>query len=79
MDRPPLDGAYPTSTWLPGQTIIDRRSIPLAGVPPGDYRLIVGLYNPATQQRLATTAGLDFALLATINSGGNRSQLEPEK
>ena len=78
MDRPPLDGAYPTSTWLPGQTIIDRRSIPLAGVPPGDYRLIVGLYDPATRQRLATTAGADFALLATINSG-SRSQLEPKK
>lgn len=78
MDRPPLDGAYPTSTWLPGQTIIDRRTIPLAGVTPGDYRLIVGLYDPTSQQRLATPAGTDFTLLATINSG-SRSQLEPKK
>lgn len=78
MDRPPLDGAYPTSTWLPGQTIIDRRSIPLAGVPSGNYRLIVGLYDPTSQQRLVTTTGADFALLATINSG-SRSQLEPKK
>lgn len=79
MDRPPLDGAYPTSTWLPGQMIIDRRSIPLAGVPPGDYRLVVGLYDPASQHRLATTAGPDYVLLATVNSDGSRSQLEHEK
>ena len=65
-DRPPLDGAYPTSTWLPGQTIADPRTIPLDGVPPGMYRLIVGVYNPETQQRLTTGAGADFVELAEI-------------
>jgi hypothetical protein len=66
FDRPPLDGAYPTSTWLPGQTIIDPRSIPLNHVPAGEYRLIVGLYNPTTQQRLLTTTGADFVELTRV-------------
>jgi len=66
FDRPPLDGTYPTSTWLPGQTIIDPRTIPLANVSPGKYRLIVGLYNPVTQQRLLTGSGTDFVELTTV-------------
>ncbi|MEW5956922.1 MAG: hypothetical protein AB1801_04305 [Chloroflexota bacterium] len=66
FDSPPLAGAYPTSTWLPGQTIFDPRRVPLAGVPPGDYRLLVGLYDPVTQQRLARPDGADFAELTTI-------------
>ena len=66
FDRPPLDGTYPASTWLPGQTIIDPRTIPLANVPAGEYRLIVGLYNPDTQQRLATEKGRDFVELTTV-------------
>ncbi len=60
FDSPPLAGAYPTSTWLPGQTIIETRHIPLEHVSPGDYRLIIGLYDPATGQRLTTPAGADF-------------------
>ncbi|MBE7469699.1 MAG: glycosyltransferase family 39 protein [Anaerolineales bacterium] len=69
FDRPPLDGAYPTSTWWPGQTIIDPRYIPLRGTPPGEYRLIVGLYDPATQQRLVTASGADFIELAVVKIG----------
>jgi hypothetical protein len=69
FDRPPLDGAYPTSTWLPGQTIIDPRHIPLQNVPAGEYRLIVGLYDPASQQRLLTASGADFVELARVTVG----------
>jgi hypothetical protein len=69
FDRPPLDGAYPTSTWLPGQTIIDPRHIPLQNVPPGEYRLIVGLYDPASQQRLLTASGTDFVELTRVRVG----------
>jgi hypothetical protein len=65
-DNPPLGGAYPVSTWLPGQTIIDSRHIPLNGLPPGDYQLIVGLYDPATDQRLTTPSGANFAQVGVI-------------
>jgi hypothetical protein len=66
FDRPPLDGAYPTSTWLPGQTIIDPRHLPLGDVAPGQYRLIVGLYDPVTQARLIVDDGSDFVELTEI-------------
>jgi hypothetical protein len=69
FDRPPLDGAYPTATWLPGQTIVDPRYIPLADTRPGTYRLIVGLYDPMTQERMRTGGGMDFAELTTITVG----------
>jgi hypothetical protein len=68
-DRPPLDGAYPTSTWLPAQVVVDPRFIPLDDVPAGDYRLIAGLYDPTTQQRLPTTSGADFIELTTVTIG----------
>jgi hypothetical protein len=35
-------------------------------VAPGKYRLIAGLYNPATQQRLLTDSGADFVELTTV-------------
>jgi hypothetical protein len=66
FDRPPLDGAYPTSTWLSGQTIIDPRYLPLGDVAPGKYRLIVGLYDPVTQARLIVDNGSDFVELTEI-------------
>ncbi|MFN8460103.1 MAG: hypothetical protein U0401_36540, partial [Anaerolineae bacterium] len=69
FDRPPLDGAYPTSTWLAGQTIIDSRHIPLTNVPPGEYRLVVGLYDSATQQRLLTPTGANFIELTRVQLG----------
>lgn len=66
FDRPPLDGAYPTATWLPGQTIHDSRHIPLTEVPSGTYRLVVGLYEATSGRRLTTTAGNDIAELAPV-------------
>ncbi|MCR4406985.1 MAG: 6-pyruvoyl-tetrahydropterin synthase-related protein [Anaerolineae bacterium] len=52
FDGMPLNGAYPTSWWLPGEVVSDRITLSLAGVPAGDYRLGVGVYNPATVTRL---------------------------
>lgn len=69
FDNPPLGGAYPTSTWLPGQLIIDPRHIPLNQVQPGQYQLIVGLYDPGTQQRLTTPDGADFVELSPVIIG----------
>ena len=53
MDRPPAEGAYPTSLWDPGEVIRDVVRIPIpAQVPPGDYEIVVGLYEFATGVRL---------------------------
>jgi hypothetical protein len=53
MDRPPADGAYPTSLWDPGEVIPDAIQIPVpAQIPAGGYEIVVGLYDPATGKRL---------------------------
>jgi 4-amino-4-deoxy-L-arabinose transferase-like glycosyltransferase len=59
MDRPPLDGDYPTSAWETGESITDSLIIPL---PPletlrsaghsGQLRLRVGLYRTVEGTRL---------------------------
>ena len=45
-DAPPLNGANPTSTWQPGEIVVDRFSLRVAeGASPGVYTLGVGMYN----------------------------------
>jgi Ca2+/Na+ antiporter len=52
-DSVPMRGMYPTSAWLSGQLIEDRHVIQVdPAVPPGSYRVLVGLYDPATLERL---------------------------
>jgi hypothetical protein len=48
QDNEPAQGQAPTTTWQPGSLIRDpyRLALP-ADLPPGPYRLIVGLYNDA--------------------------------
>jgi 4-amino-4-deoxy-L-arabinose transferase-like glycosyltransferase len=54
-DGPPRDGRYPTIFWDPGEVVRDQHRIALAGVPPGRYHLLVGLYQAATGARLPAT------------------------
>jgi hypothetical protein len=58
-DAPPGGGMFPTSTWLPGQGMLDTHSLALPGdAEAGDYTLLVGLYHLPTRERLpATGAG----------------------
>jgi hypothetical protein len=52
-DGEPENGFYPTSAWMPGETVVDSHHLDLpANLPPGDYRLLVGLYQSSTNQRL---------------------------
>ena len=52
-DSIPAGGDRPTAGWMAGEVITDphRLSLPV-GEPPGTYRLIAGLYDPLTGQRL---------------------------
>jgi hypothetical protein len=57
-DKPPLDGQFPTSRWAAGAAFDDRHQLAVpADLAPGAYRLTVGLYDPATGQRLPAAAG----------------------
>lgn len=53
-DNPPAGGRYPTSLWDTGEIIVDEITLPLDGVPPGQYTPVVGLYNFVTGDRLLT-------------------------
>jgi hypothetical protein len=57
-DSPPQAGRHPTTHWLPGEVVADpyRLTLP-AGAPPGRYRLLVGMYDPATLTRLPVSGG----------------------
>jgi hypothetical protein len=48
QDNEPAGGQAPTDSWSPGVVVRDPYQLPLsAELPPGHYRLIVGLYNAA--------------------------------
>ena len=51
-DALPRRGSYPTSWWAAGEVVSDTVTLDLAGVPPGRYRLAVGLYDGRTGERL---------------------------
>ncbi len=56
VDGPP-DVDYPTGLWLSGDQVTARASLTLpADLPPDDYRLVVGLYDPTAGQRLPAFA-----------------------
>ncbi|MEW5959435.1 MAG: glycosyltransferase family 39 protein [Chloroflexota bacterium] len=57
-DAPPL---------LPDTSIADKHGVFIEpGTPPGRYRVIAGLYNSDTGQRLAVNTGNDFVELGTV-------------
>jgi hypothetical protein len=52
-DSFPATGQRPTTGWLPQEIIVDPHTLTFSSKPaPGTYRLIAGLYNPLTGQRL---------------------------
>jgi hypothetical protein len=57
-DGDPQDGYSPTSTWQPGQTVVDRRGLLLpADAAPGVYEQSLVVYDPATGQALEVEGG----------------------
>jgi hypothetical protein len=66
-DSAPMLGLRPTSGWTTGETVSDRHAFMLPPhVMPGRYRLVVGLYDPATGQRLTLTDGATTAEVALV-------------
>jgi hypothetical protein len=50
-DSRPRYNSHPTSQWLAGEIAVDPLWLTLTAVPPGQYRLAVGLYDAATGER----------------------------
>ena len=74
-DSIPAAGQRPTTGWLPGEIITDTHHLTLPPDLPTDqpYRLITGLYDPATGQRLTLTnnAGDAIQVAAITLNGSN--------
>ncbi|MCS7259499.1 MAG: glycosyltransferase family 39 protein [Anaerolineae bacterium] len=67
QDRQPLAGLAPTSTWLHGEFLSDPYHLYLpADLPPGQYRLITGMYQASDGQRLPVSTGGDFIDLGMV-------------
>jgi hypothetical protein len=77
QDNEPAKGARPTSTWRTDEVIVDEYAISLhPGSPAGRYTVEIGLYDPATGERLAVLdelgqAAADHLLLANVKVEGN--------
>jgi len=53
FDSPPVGDAWLTATWLPGEIVVDARTIPIhADAAAGEYSLAIGLYTPGDGGRL---------------------------
>ena len=75
-DSPPGRGSLPTTDWSPGDLVLDEYQIRLPDdMPPGEYPLEVGLYDPARggerailelSPGVADPAGQDSLLLPSI-------------
>jgi hypothetical protein len=62
-DGLPADGAYPSSFWDADEIMVDERLVMVhADAPDGSFRLVVGLYELATDRRLSTEEGDSVAL-----------------
>lgn len=54
-DSPPASGRYPTSVWDAGEFIADLHTLSLKpDLPSGEYKVVIGLYDPQTGQRVPT-------------------------
>ena len=56
-DAIPANETRPPSTWRPGERILDRHGLALPEGATGPWRLVVGLYDPQTGERLVAEGG----------------------
>jgi len=66
-DSAPQSGYRPTKSWAAGESITDRHGLALPqNLPPGEYRLVAGMYNPTDGVRLTAPDGRDAVELGAI-------------
>jgi len=62
-DGPPLGGSFPTTTWRPGETVIQQVEIPVAKDAPGGLtRLRLGWYDWRSGERLPVPGSPDSSV-----------------
>lgn len=69
-DGVPVDWTRPTTGWVDGEIIRDKRVLAVpVDAPPGDYTIYAGLYTPQGG-RLLTPDGADAVRVKTVSVGG---------
>lgn len=67
LDGEPVGGQRPTTGWTSGEEVADKYGLALpSSIPPGDYRLEVGLYNLQDGSRLPLATGENRLVLASV-------------
>jgi hypothetical protein len=65
-DAQPLNDLRPMTSWQVGEAVRDNHGLALPADYRGPLRVVVGLYDPDTGQRLRTHAGEEALTLATV-------------
>lgn len=81
-DSEPCHTFYPTSSWSPGEVIVDRIDLAVPEEAPNDtYRLAMGFYKPWSGQRLhaegASVTKHDVVLLGEVTVEAPREDFGP--
>lgn len=67
-DAAPAGWTRPTSGWQVGEFVTDVHTLELGPeTPPGEYRLVAGMYDASTGQRLPVASGGDVVELSRIS------------
>lgn len=64
-DSPPANGARPTTGWAVGEFVGDLHEMTVSGGYTGPASIEIGLYDPATGERVRTADGADHVVLPT--------------
>jgi hypothetical protein len=66
-DVRPCEGECPTSTWQPGDIVVDRLQVPLdPAASPAPYRLATGMYGLETGERVAVVGRQDGTVILDV-------------
>ena len=83
-DVQPISGNYPTSLWQPDEVVSEKLTLSLpATIAAGDYRLVVGMYDLNSGQRLTAVDNQgqiyqdNMVVLTTIQMAANKIMFNP--